>query len=153
MLIRSMIRHKIHDDAHAMLLAIRHHAVEIGQRSVHRIDVFIISDVIAKIDLRRRIAGRNPDRVYSEVMQVLHLGSDAIQIADAIVIAVGKTARIDFIEDSMLPPLVAFGVDRLGLRTRRQSTETNQKEQRNLQKSSKHERPFMVSRKESVATK
>jgi hypothetical protein len=48
--------------------------------------------------------------------QNAHFGSDAIKVADAIVVAVGEAARVDFVENGILPPLMALGSDRLGLR-------------------------------------
>jgi len=89
--------------------------IEVGQRSVHGVDVFVIGNVVAEIYLRRRIAGSDPDRVHPQVVKVTHLRGDAVQIADPVVVAVGKTAGIDFIENGVLPPLVALRINRLRL--------------------------------------
>src|SRR5271155_4808641 len=85
--------------------------LEIFQRSVHGVDIFIIGDVIAKIDLWRGIARCNPDRVDAEILQVTKSRIDAIEVSDSVAIAVGETARIQFIEHSVLPPLMASRVD------------------------------------------
>jgi hypothetical protein len=66
--------------------------------------------------LRRREARRDPDGVDTEILQIVEFGGDAVEVANAIVVAVGKTSWIDFIEDGVLPPLVTFGVDRFLLR-------------------------------------
>jgi hypothetical protein len=50
-------------------------------------------------------------------MEVIHFGGNAIEIPDAVVVAVGKTAGINLIENGVLPPLVTFGIDGLRLST------------------------------------
>ena len=115
-LVGGVVDDVVENDAHAMLLALGGHAIEIGQRAVHGIDVLVVGNVIAEIDLRRGIAGRDPDGVDAQVVQVAHLRRDALEIADAVIVAVGKAARIDLVEHGVLPPLVALGVDRLLLR-------------------------------------
>ena len=72
---------------------------------------FVVGNVVAEVHLRRREAGRDPDRVHAEIFQVIQLRRDAVEVADAVVVAVGKAARIDLIEHRVLPPLVSFGID------------------------------------------
>ena len=45
------------------------HLVEIFQRAVHGVDVFVVGNVIAEVDLRRGIAGRDPDRIHSQTLR------------------------------------------------------------------------------------
>ena len=47
-----MIQNKIHDDADVVLLRFFCEMLEVFQRSIHRIDIFVIRDVIAEIELR-----------------------------------------------------------------------------------------------------
>jgi hypothetical protein len=93
-----------------MFLAFGDHVIEVGEGSVHGIDVAIVGYVVSEIDLGRGITGCDPDGVDAEVVKVTHFGADAVEVADAVVVAVGKTARIDFVEDGVLPPLMAFGI-------------------------------------------
>ena len=82
-------------------LAFGDQAIEIGQRAVHGVDGFVVGDVIAEIDLRRREARGDPDGVDAELVQVIELGGDAVEVADAVVVAVGEAARIDLVEDGV----------------------------------------------------
>src|ERR1700733_2938971 len=84
--------------------------IEIGQGSIHRINILVIGNVVAEIDLGRGVAGSDPDSIYAQLLQVVQLGLDPFEIADTVTIAVGKTARIDLIKNGMLPPRVAFGI-------------------------------------------
>jgi hypothetical protein len=94
----------------APLLRLTGQIIEIGERSIHGIDIFVIGNVVTEVDLRGREAGRNPDRIHTEILQIIQFRCDAIQIADAVIITVGKTTGINFIEDSVLPPRMFFRV-------------------------------------------
>ena len=110
MLLRGVVDDEIHDDADVLFLGSFRQVVEISQGSIHWIDVLVIGNVIAEIDLRRRIARSDPDGIHTQFLQIIQLGLDPLEIADAISVAVGETSRIDFIENGMLPPCVAFSV-------------------------------------------
>jgi hypothetical protein len=57
-------------------------------------------------------------------MQIVKLRSDSWKVAEAIIITVGETARINLVEDSVLPPCVAFIVK--GVLSRGETSEHNQ---------------------------
>jgi hypothetical protein len=76
MLIGCVIHHKVENDVDVPLLRLTRQEIKVGQRSVHGIDIFVIGNVVAEIDLRRREAGRNPDRIHAEIFQVIQLRSD-----------------------------------------------------------------------------
>jgi hypothetical protein len=59
--------------------------------------------------------GREPDDVDAKLLKIIEVLGDAFEVADAVVVAVGVAPGIDLIEDSVLPPLMAFGVGRFGL--------------------------------------
>src|SRR5207248_2642878 len=105
-LVGSVVHYKIKNDADTAHLRLALHAVKIFQRAVHGIDVLVVRDIVAKIHLWRREAGRDPDGVYAKLLQIIELGGDAVQIADSIVVTVRESARINFVEDGMLPPLM-----------------------------------------------
>jgi len=67
--------------------------------------------------LRRRKARGNPDRIHAEVFQVIKLGSNPVEIADTVIVAVGKTTWVELIKDRVLPPgipLRMYGLDMRG---------------------------------------
>ncbi len=43
------------------------HLVEVGERAVHRVDVFVVRNVVAEVDLRRGETRRDPDGVHAEL--------------------------------------------------------------------------------------
>lgn len=91
MLIGGVVQDEIHDHADPPTVRVAEEFVEVGQRSEPRVDVAIISHVIAEIPHRRGIDGRQPDRIHSErsgspIPEIIQPGTDAAQIADAVVI-------------------------------------------------------------------
>ena len=60
--------------------------VEIFQGSVLRVDVVVIGDVIAVILLRGGIERGDPDGINAEALEVVQPGSNAWQVADAVVV-------------------------------------------------------------------
>ena len=112
----SVVEHKIHNDADIMLPGIVRQMLEVVQRAIHRIDVFVIRDVITEVDLGRGIARCDPNGIDPKIFQIIQMGVDALEIANAIIVTIGKAARINFIEDHMLPPLVTFRIGCLFLR-------------------------------------
>src|SRR5262249_29743156 len=97
------------------------------QRSVHGINVLVVRDVIAEINLRRREAGGDPERVDAKIFQIVEFGGDAVQVADAVVVAIGKAAWVELIKNRVLPPLMTFRVNGFLLRggERRQERKEN----------------------------
>ena len=71
MLIGAVVHHEIENDAHIALLRSAHHLVEIAERAVHGINVFVIGHVVAEINLRRRKAGSYPDGVNAQAFQII----------------------------------------------------------------------------------
>jgi len=111
-----MVHHKIQDDADIPLFSLILEPVEIGQRAVHGVNIFVIGNVVAEIDLGRGKTGGDPNGIDAKIFQIVELRGDAVQIADAIIGAVGKAAGINLVKNRVLPPLVAFGVYGLVLR-------------------------------------
>ncbi len=111
-LVGGVVHHEVEDDPDAAAPCLGDQMIEIAEGAVHRIDVFVVGHVVAEVHLRGRKAGGDPDRVDAELLQVVELGGDAVEVTDAVAVAVGEAARIDLVEHRMLPPLV--GIGRLG---------------------------------------
>jgi hypothetical protein len=104
MLDRSVVRHEVEDEANAALVQRVHQPVEVRKRAKKGIDVDIVGDVIPEVGHRRGIDRRDPDGVDAEPLQVVDALEHALQVADAIAIAVLKRARINLIDDRLPPP-------------------------------------------------
>src|ERR1035438_4083651 len=84
-------------------------AVKVGQGAVLGVYILVIRDVIAEVDLRRGIAGSEPDGVNAQLLQVVQPRGNAVQVADAVAVRVLKAARVDLVDDGVLPPVALAG--------------------------------------------
>jgi hypothetical protein len=81
-----VVEHHFEHNMQIVLLRLGQQMVEILERSVLRIDCFVVGDVIPEIDLRRWIDGREPDGVHAEMLQIVEVLRDAVQVANAVAI-------------------------------------------------------------------
>src|ERR1700691_5085723 len=105
MLVGGVVEDQIHNDADVALVRFGDKAVEVGEGAVLRVDVGVVGDVVAEVDLRRRIDGGEPDGVDAERLEIVEARGDAVEVADAVAVGVLETARIDFVDDGVLPPV------------------------------------------------
>ena len=110
-----MVGDEVEDDADAAAMRFLDQAVHRVEIAEVRVDVTVVRDVVAEVRHRRGECRREPDRVDAErffraVVQVVEAVDDALQIADAVAVRVLKAARIDLVDDAMLPPHVLLDV-------------------------------------------
>ena len=92
------------------LAGLVHQPVKVQKRAVLRVDVLVVGDVVAEVYLGRGIARRQPDGVNADVFQVIEPLGDAIEVTDAVAVRVLKAARIDLVDDGVLPPVLHTGL-------------------------------------------
>src|ERR1700722_8499441 len=80
--------------------------IEVGHGAVLGIDGFVVRDVVTEVNLRRRVARREPDGVDAKFLQIVEMRGDALQVADAVVVRVRKAARINLVKDGVAPPVL-----------------------------------------------
>src|SRR3982074_2075551 len=99
-----MIWHEIKDHLEAATMNLRKQAIEVLHRPEDRIDAAIVSDIISEIRHGRRVDRRKPDRVDAKLHQIIQAPRNSVQVTNAVAITILKRTRVDFIDDSMLPP-------------------------------------------------
>src|ERR1700728_948200 len=104
MLVRSVVQDHVHDDADIALLCFSHEPVEVGHGAVLGIDPDIVRDVVAEVNLRRGVDRTEPDGVHAEGLQVVEPARNPVQVTDAVTIKILKAARVDLVDQGMLPP-------------------------------------------------
>ena len=105
-LVGGVVDDQVHDEAHAPLTDALQQTVEIRQGAEHRVDVVVVGDVVAVVRLRGGVDRREPQDVDAEGLQVVELGTNALEVAEAVAVGVFEGARVDLVDDGALPPLV-----------------------------------------------
>ncbi len=98
-LIARMIDDEIHHDPDASFTGLDDEAIHIGEGSEFRVNLIVIADVVAKIDIGAFINRGEPNDANAQVLKIIELGDNAWYIADAIPIRIAKAPRINLIND------------------------------------------------------
>ena len=111
-LVGGVVDDELGDDPQAALLGFLDEAPEILHRPEIGIDVAIVGDVVAVVAAGRGVERQQPQRGDAEILQVAQLLGQPGEIADAVIVAVGKGLDVELIDDGILvPELVADGLD------------------------------------------
>src|ERR1039457_1513374 len=95
---------------HQAYLHVRHLArTSLSKRAEPTVDRAVIAHVVAKVDHRRDVERRQPDRIDPErpgrAGQVIQLRADVRQqFTDAVPVAVRPTVRVDLVDHRLPPP-------------------------------------------------
>ncbi len=109
MLVRGVVGDQVQDDPQAEAMDLGDEGLRLGEIAEEGGDVAVVGDVVAAVGERRRIPGRDPDRVDAEVGQVGESRPDALDVPDAVAVAVGEAADVDLVDDGVPPPLGGRG--------------------------------------------
>jgi hypothetical protein len=104
MLVRAVVRHEVDDDLQPELVRLLDEPVHVREGAEQWIDVGVVGDVVAEIGHRRAKEGRDPHRVDAEPGQVVQPLQNAREIADPVAVRVHERARVDLVDDPLLPP-------------------------------------------------
>ena len=108
MFIGGMVRHEIKDDLDAARVRGLKKRIEVRERAEKGVDGAVVANVIPKVSHRRGKDRGDPNRVDSEIDQVLQPERNPLEIADAVTIRVLERSRVYLVDDSSLPPCVRF---------------------------------------------
>src|SRR5256886_9352199 len=103
-LVGGVIDDQLGDDAQAALVRRVEERAKIVERSVVRIDVEIIGDVVAIITQWGWIKGQEPDRGNAELLEVIEFLDQTAKIANAVAIAVMEGFDVQLVDDRVLVP-------------------------------------------------
>ncbi len=101
---RCVTQNVIDDHLEPESMRLREQPLEVSHRAEHGIDIAVIRHVVAEIRHRRFEERRDPDGVDAEARHVVEPVDDALQIADAVAVAVAEAARIDLVDHRAAPP-------------------------------------------------
>ncbi len=103
-LVGGVVGDEVHDDPQAQRVGVADQRVRVQQGAEHRVHRPVVGHVVAGVGLRGGVERREPDGVHAEVAQVGQTAADAGQVAHAVAVGVGETARVHLVDDRVPPP-------------------------------------------------
>src|SRR5580658_3230869 len=79
-------------------------SAEVVDRSVHRMYVQVVGDIVAVVPQRRREKGQKPEACDTQIANVIDFLNEPGEIADAVAVAVKKCPHVHLIEDGVFVP-------------------------------------------------
>jgi len=103
-LVGSVVQHQLGDHAQAPLVRLAQKRLEIAQRTVDRVDVGVVGDVVAIVEQGRRIEREQPESGHTQVLQIVELLGQPLKIADPVSVGVVERAHGELVDDRVLVP-------------------------------------------------
>ncbi len=103
-LIRRVIQDELDDHAQPARVRLLQECLELLERAIARMDVRIIGNVVPIVPKWRWIHGLDPEAVDAERREMVQLGRQPDEVADAVSVAVRKRLDVQLIEDRVLVP-------------------------------------------------
>ena len=104
-LVAGVVHDEVDDDAHAALVRGVDELDEVGEVAELGQDGGVVGDVVAAVAQRGVEERRQPEAVDAQPLQIVQLGGDALEVADAVAVAVLEGADQDLVEDGALEPV------------------------------------------------
>ena len=81
--------------------------VDVVQRAELGVNARVVGDVVAPVDVGRRVDRVEPDGRDAEPLQVVELAGQPSEIPDSVTVCVGERPGIHLVEDALAPPRLA----------------------------------------------
>ena len=99
-----VVGHQVHRHLDAPCVRRLDQPVQRRHPAEERVDVARVGDVVAVVGHRRHHHRVQPDRVDAQRLEVVQPGGDAVEVTDAVAVAVAERARIHLVEHRVRPP-------------------------------------------------
>src|SRR5690606_16879535 len=103
-----MVHDQVSDDVQAARVRLFEQALEVLQRTIVRVDVVEVRNIVPVVLQRRGVHRQEPDAIHTERLHVIQLLDDAAQIAMPVAIGVLVGADIQFVENGVVEPRYFF---------------------------------------------
>lgn len=104
MLVTRMVHDQIHEQLHAPIMTALDESLDVRDRAVFFGNAVVIGDVVAHVHLGRLVRRTEPDDVHADVLDVVQLGDDAGDVADAVIVGVFEGGGPDLVDGAFFPP-------------------------------------------------
>src|SRR5215467_10877663 len=99
-----MVGDQLDDYANATIVGVGQKSLEVLQGPIAGMNRPVVGNVVTVISQGRREEGHQPDCVDAKILNVVHALGEALEVANAVSVAVYETANMDLINDGVLVP-------------------------------------------------
>ena len=103
--VRGVVHHQLDDHLEVAVVGRPQEPLEAGQVAVARVDRAVVGDVVAVVAQRRREERQHPHGVDAELDEVVELGGQPVEVADAVAVRVAERADVQLVDDDVAVPL------------------------------------------------
>jgi len=111
MLVRGMVDDHFGDHPQSTCMGFPDEEAEITHRPVTGMHAAVIGNVVAIVAQWRGIKRQQPDRGDSQFLDVIELLDQALEVADAIIVAVKIGLDVQLIDNGVFVPIIIIAVD------------------------------------------
>jgi hypothetical protein len=104
-LVGGVVQHQLGDHPQPALVRPADEEPDVAHRPVARVDRPVVGDVVAVVAQRGRVERQQPDGGDAQVVQVVELGDQPAEVADAVVAGVAEGADVQLVDDGVAVPV------------------------------------------------
>ena len=104
-LVGAVVHHQVHEDFQAPFVGLLQHPAEELQVPEVRVDGSIVGYIVAVVGVGGGIERGKPDGVYVQALYIVQLFKHAVEVADAVSVAVPEAAGPDMVDGHLFVPL------------------------------------------------
>ena len=99
-----VVGNEVEEDPDAPRTRLGHELVERVEIAEVRVDVSVVGDVVAPVEVRGGVDRRQPYAIDPEPSQVIEMLDDPPEVADAVAVRVREGPNVDLVQDPVAPP-------------------------------------------------
>ena len=99
-----MVRNEVEDHADVATGRLGDELVGIGEGAQRRVDADVVGDVVTPVGIRRDHDRIEPDRVDTEILEMIEPRGNPSEVPHAVVVRVHVRTRVDLIQHAIAPP-------------------------------------------------
>src|SRR5207249_7553237 len=106
MLVRGVVHYQIDQNTNATLFCAVGKFDEIAERTIPRIDIVIVGDVVAIVPARRSLKRHQPNRGHAQSMQIIEAAHQSLEIAGPVAVSVHVSSDRQAVDHGVLVPKI-----------------------------------------------
>ena len=104
MLVGGVVDDELDHDLHVAGVGFGEKLAEVIEGAIGGVDGVVVRDVVAVVAQGRGEEGEEPEAGDAEFLEVVELGDEALEVADAVGVGVGEGSNVELVDDGVFVP-------------------------------------------------